>query len=101
MSISKLLAASTLRVKTVTIPGVGPIRIREPSYALMTKFREDTAAGKTRDATANLFSECVVSEDGSGLSTDDAYKIVDGSLRVLNPLMAAITESLAENAKNV
>lgn len=101
MSISKLLAASALRIKTVSIPGVGDIRIREPSYALMTQFREDTAAGKTREATANLFVACVLPEEGGDLSSEDAYKIVDGSLRVLNPLMAAITNSLSENAKNV
>lgn len=100
MSISKLLTAAELRIKTANIPGVGPVRIREPSYALMTEFRELTAAGHTRQATAKLFAGCVMEGD-MAMSEEDAYKIVDGSSRIINPVMTAIIDNLAENVKNV
>lgn len=101
MSIQKLLAASVLRVKTVGLPGIGPIRIQEPSYGVMSEFREMSAQGKTREATAKLLTACILEDNGTALEISDAYKIVDGSLRVLNPLMTAITENLKEDAKNV
>ncbi len=101
MTISKLLAKAALRVSPVVVAGE-TVYVKEPTYGQITAWRESIAAGRTEDANAELFRRCVVDVDGSEvLDQDNAYGLARGSMRVLNPLLSAITDALKDGeAKN-
>lgn len=98
--ISNLIAKSVLKVSPVTVAGE-TIYVKEPTYAQLTAWREKTATGNVEDANAGLFFACIVDESGDSVVTaDDARALARGSIRVLNPLLTAITGQLKEDAKN-
>lgn len=100
--IQNLIAKAALRVSPVVVAGE-TVYVKEPTYAEITRWRESIAAGKTEDANAGLFAACVVNPETGDevMSLDEAYVIARGSMRVLNPLLLAITAALKEEAKNV
>jgi len=98
--IQDLIAKAALRVSLVTVAGE-PVYVKEPTYAEINMWRDSIAAGRTEDANAKLFSRCVVDEFGvEVLDHDGAYALARGSMRVLNPLLSAITDALKDEAKN-
>lgn len=100
--IQNLIAKAALRVSPVVVAGE-TIYVKEPAQAEITAWRDAIAAGRTEDANAALFAACVWDPeiDAEGLTLDEAYTIARGSMRVLNPLLLAITAALKEEAKNV
>lgn len=99
--IQNLLVKAALRVTAVEIAGEA-VYVKEPTYAEITAWRESIAAGRTEDANAALFAACVVdpTTGEAVLSGDDSYTLARGSMRVLNPLLSAITDALKDEAKN-
>lgn len=99
--IKNLLAKAALRVSPVKVAGE-TIYVKEPAQAEVTAWQNAIAAGRTEDANAVLFSACVIDpETGEeALSLDQAYELARGSMRVLNPLLTAITGQLKDEAKN-
>lgn len=98
--IQNLIAKAALRVSTVVVAGE-PIYVKEPTYSEIAAWRASIAADRTEDANARLFLACVVDEFGvQALDPDDAYTLARGSMRVINPLLAAITDALGDEAKN-
>lgn len=99
--IKNLLAKAALRVSPVKVAGE-TIYVKEPTYGEINAWRTAIAAGRTEDANAVLFASCVIDPDtgAEALSLDEAYAIARGSMRVLNPLLSAITDALKDEAKN-
>lgn len=98
--LQNLIAKAALRVSPVVVAGE-TVYVKEPTYAEINAWRESIAAARTEDANAALFAACVVDEYGvPSLCMDDAYTLARGSMRVLNPLLAAITDALKDEAKN-
>lgn len=98
--LQNLIAKAALRVSPVVVAGE-TVYVKEPTYGQINAWRESIATGRTEDANAELFRRCVVDEDGTEmLDQDDAYALARGSMRVLNPLLSAITDALKDEAKN-
>lgn len=100
--LKNLLDKAALRVTPLKVDGEN-ILIREPSFFQMHEFHTaNSKENNNREALAKLFAACVTDEDGTVLSVEDAYKIVDGKGAIFVAVLNAVTGPMAEGeAKNV
>lgn len=100
--LKNLLEKAALRVTSVEVEGE-LINIREPSFLQMRDFYAANAKeNNNREALAKLFASCVTDEDGTVLTMEDAYRLVDGKGTIFVAVLNAVTSPLNEGeAKNV
>lgn len=97
--VHRLIAKAALRVSSVEIAGE-TIYVKEPTYAQLAAWRE--ASADSAAAAQTLFRACVLNADGvTPITNEEAHALAHGSVRVLTPLIAAITAQLnPAEAKN-
>lgn len=101
MDVSKVLAASAVRRKSIKLAGES-VLLREPGALQWSEYRDLLKSDKLRDGFIYLLGICVINEDGTpALDKNQLAQIVDGSNSVIVPLVDAISDWATVDAKKV